>query len=110
MIFDYKYEFGGWVDNVSSDRKSAGYASASLGIEPKFSDWFYINSFWGVALITNTDTQLSTPYEFMQDLGVGVKDSRGVRIGTGYKHISNAGIKQPNRGRDFLFINLQIPW
>jgi len=107
-ILDQKWEVGMWSDTVGNGRKSSGFGGWSMGIEPKLGS-FYIHSFWGVIGITTTDTMLSTNLQFMQDLGVGLRDARGVGIGAGYKHISNAGIKQPNRGRDFFFVQLQIP-
>lgn len=109
LFLDYKLETGLWADSGGSNRSSAGFGAASLGLEPHLGV-FYIHSFWGLAFITDTDSMLSTHYQFMQDLGLGVGDNRGIRVGVGYKHISNAGIKSPNRGRDFLYINLQIPW
>jgi|SRR5581483_378658 len=109
LFFDYKYEAGLWADSNGDGRSSSGYGAASLGLEPRLGT-FYVHSFWGLAYITNTDTQLSTNIEFMQDFGLGLRDSRGVGIGLGYKHVSNAGIKLPNRGRDFLCIQMQIPW
>lgn len=108
-IIDYKLEAGLWADQRGGDRSSSGFGSASLGIEPRLG-WFYIHSFWGVALITSPDSMLSTPYQFSQDFGLGVGDTRGVRVGAGYKHLSNAGIKSPNKGRDFMYLSLQIPW
>lgn len=108
-LLDYRLEAGGWVDNVRNGRKSGGYAGALLGLEPQTNN-FYANAFWGVIGITHPDKMLSTHYQFMQDLGFGLQDYRNVRVGINYKHISNAGIKLPNRGRDFIYVHIQIPW
>jgi len=108
-IFEQKWEAGLWSDTVGNGRKSSGFGGWSMGVEPKLGT-FYVHSFWGLIGITSTDTMLSTNFQFMQDLGIGVRDARGVSLGAGYKHISNAGIKQPNRGRDFFFAQLQIPF
>lgn len=109
FFFDEKWEIGVWSDVHGAGRKSSGYGSWSLGLEPKLGA-FYIHSFWGVALITTKDSMLGSNYQFMQDLGIGLRDYRGVGIGAGYKHISNAGIKSPNKGRDFFYAQIQIPW
>jgi hypothetical protein len=109
LLLEQKWEVGFWSDAVGKGRKSSGFGGWSLGLEPKLG-YLYAHSFWGVIGITNTDTMLSTNYQFMQDLGIGFRDERGISLGVGYKHISNAGIKQPNRGRDFFFVQLQIPF
>ena len=109
-VFDHKYEMGLWTD-VRRDmgRSSSGYVAYSVGLEPEL-DWFYIHSFWGLLLMTNPDAYLSTNFQFMQDLGIGFQGKKGSRIGVNYKHISNAGIKTPNKGRDFFQVKLQIPY
>ena len=107
-ILEQKWEAGMWSDTHGDGRKSSGFGGWSIGIEPKLGT-FYIHSFWGLIGITHTDSMLSTNFQFMQDIGVGLRDARGISIGLGYKHISNAGIQQPNKGRDFFFAQLQIP-
>ena len=61
----------------------------------------YGYAFFGPALISATDTQLSTNFQFATDIGFGVRD-RETFMSVGYGHISNAGIKLPNKGRDYL--------
>lgn len=107
-ILDQKWEVGMWSDQHGDGRKSSGFGGWSMGVEPKIGT-FYVHSFWGVIGITTTDSMLGSNLQFMQDLGMGVRDARGVGIGVGYKHISDAGIKMPNKGRDFFFAQLQIP-
>lgn len=102
-----KAGLGLWAD-PHSKRSSAGYLSYSLGIraEPSI---FYLESFWGVSLISNTDGRLSLPFNFTQDFGVGLRDSEGRLVGANYKHFSNAGLKTPNHGRDFVSIQVGFP-
>lgn len=97
-------ELGVWAD-ANSARSSSGIFSYMLGLQVKPSI-FYLESFWGMAMITNTDARLSTNFQFAHDLGVGLKDNQGRYLGVTWKHISNAGIQQPNQGRDFILIQV----
>lgn len=108
-LLDYKWEAGGWIDNVRKGRKHGGFVSGSVGVEPRIGA-FYANAFVGLAAISPTDAMLGSVYQFVEDFGFGVGDQRKVRVGLNYKHISNAGIKMPNRGRDFLTLQVQFPW
>jgi hypothetical protein len=108
-LLDWKWEVGGWADNAGDGRKHGGFGSASIGLEPQL-DIFYINAFWGVGAATHPDTMLGSHFQFVQDFGVGFKDARGVGVGFSYKHISNAGMTEINRGRDFITIQLRTPW
>ena len=107
--FDYKLEVGGWVDNANNGRKSGGFAGSSIGVEPRVGV-FYINAFFGAAAVFPTDAMLGSTFQFMEDIGLGVGDQRGVRVGVNYKHLSNAGLWLPNRGRDFFTVQVQLPW
>jgi len=62
---------------------------------------------WGVAYISQTDALLSSNMQFTHDLSLGLNDLKS-GISLGYKHISNAGLKLPNRGRDFLTLRSEI--
>ena len=109
-VLHHKFGLGLWADTRTGDgkRKSAGYTSYSLGVRVEPGP-FYLESYWGVALITGTDSLLSTLFEFTGDLAVGARDSKGRFLGVSYKHFSNAGIKNPNRGRDFFLVNVGFP-
>ena len=51
-----------------------------------------------------TDKQFSTSFNFVDVLGVGRSfgATRGQEIGVRLQHVSNAGIKSPNSGQNFL--------
>lgn len=108
-VFDYQYEGGFFIDNQGEGRKSAAFANAALGLSI-IKETLYTRFFFGPALISDTDTRLSTHYQFNTDAEIGIRDERDVAMGIGYKHMSNAGIKLPNAGRDFIFIKLAIPY
>ncbi len=51
----------------------------------------------------------STRFQFSNELGFGISNaSETVRLGLGYRHISNAGIKSPNNAVDFRGITLNV--
>jgi len=89
--FIQQYEVGLFADNAGHDRRSSGYAFYSLGVEVDLQP-LVLRSLWGLGGITSPDSML------------------GNMIGLVYKHISSAGIYSPNRGRDFLTIQVEIPW
>ena len=103
-----KLSVGGWVDQHEYvGRTSSGYGFYSLGIrsEPGI---FFAEAFWGVGGITATDQLLSSHLQFMGDVMIGVNDLQGRSFGIGYKHISNAGISLPNRGRDAIVLSIGV--
>lgn len=107
--FIKQYELGLWVDTAGNGRKSSGFGSFSLGVEIN-PGYLVMRSLWGVGAITHPDTILGGHFQFNQDLFIGVRDNKRRMIGLNYKHISSAGIYNPNKGRDFLTIQVEIPW
>ena len=102
-LFDYQLEVGTFNDNIS-DFKTV-YGGPSLGLSVG-GDSAYVKAFCGPVFVSYTDQHLSTPIEFNTDFEIGIKDRRGVNIGVGYKHMSNAGTVGPNIGRDFVYIKV----
>lgn len=108
-LFDWKLEAGGWSDSSHrAGRKSNGFVSGSVGLETE-PGYFYLHSFFGIATVLQTDSTLGSIPQFVEDVGVGVQDKRKRRMGVGYKHFSNAGLWQPNKGRDFITVIIQFP-
>lgn len=109
-VIDSQLEVGGWADRRTDlNRSSSAYGQYSLGVTVKNSV-FYLQAFGGIAAITNTDAFLGGNFpQFVQDIGFGFNDDRGVKIGASFKHMSSAGIYNPNMGRDFLSLELSIP-
>lgn len=115
----YTVGAGGWSDNTGYKAESEirnGYKTSThsslfleslIGVEPK-SEHFYINYKLGPAIITHTDALLGSNVQFAHEIGIGMRDSKEVRVGLVIKHFSNAGIVRPNKGRDF--IGVRIEW
>jgi len=107
MIYSAK-EIGLWSDQGSgAGRKSSAFGAFQLGVKPGASTGIYGKAFWGVTLISSKDALLGGNAQFVSDFGVGIRDS-GSFIGVGYKHISSAGIFLPNKGRDFINLELGV--
>lgn len=108
--FVYQYGGGIWIDSAGNGRKGSGVFDISIGIEAVSKD-LVLRSAHGIATISTPDAYLGGYFpNFVHDLYVGMRDQRGVAIGLSYRHISNAGLMSPNMGRDFLFVDLGIPW
>lgn len=104
-VLDHKAEVGLFADiRCCKNRKSSMYGGYSVGMRLE-RGIIYTSTYWGVALISNPDNRLSSPFNFMGDLSVGLTDGRRY-IGVNYKHLSNAGLSLPNKGRDFVSIEV----
>jgi len=105
-----KIELGAFSDSRSDlGRRSSGYIADSIGLRIQPFQGFYVESLWGLSALSHTDSWLGSHFQFMQDLGIGFVDSNSSTIGLSYKHISSAGLFLPNKGRDFIVIQIGIP-
>ena len=104
-----QYEVGFWSDSGGHGRANSGFGAVSLGVET-LPGTVVLRGSCGVAAITNTDAMLGGWFQFTQDLLVGVQDHNHNTIALNYKHFSSAGIYQPDVGRDFLTVQVEIPW
>ena len=102
-------ELGGYVDNLGHGRKGAALAKLQLGVTPGPETGTFGSAFTGLCGITGVDSQLGTHNQFCTDFGVGIRDKETFIIIT-YSHISNAGIKMPNHGRDFIVMGTGLRW
>jgi hypothetical protein len=75
----------------------------SYGVELK--DQWYFRALVGMGLVPKRGARLGGNFQFTQEIEIGHN-----YVGLGYKHISNAGIKKPNLGRDFLQMSINIPF
>ena len=75
----------------------------------------YVEAGIGVYLLSHTinndTTHMSTSLEFGSHAGAGLRlGTRGeTRLGIAFQHLSNAGIKQPNGGVNFLLVSASFP-
>lgn len=108
LFLETKWE-GGLIYDTRPSAKAMGFLSGSLGVEPKAGP-LYVNFFQGVGLVSTSDAYLSGLFQFFIEAGAGVADvDTGIKLGVHCKHISNAGISLPNRGKDMCGIQIGIP-
>lgn len=104
----YQWEVGGWADIAGGGRRSSAFGAGGGGFHVN-AGHVYAQSTFEVALVTNPDSYLGGPFQFSEDVGVGLQSNTNCSIGVNYKHISSAGLEQPNVGRDFLTILIRFP-
>jgi hypothetical protein len=107
--FIKQYEVGAYFDTAGGGRTSSGFGNISMGIEVN-PGYLVLRSVHGVGAITTPDSVLGGWFQFNNDITLGIKDNHHNMIGLTYKHISSAGIYKPNRGRDFVVLQAEIPW
>lgn len=81
-------------------RRSGAFASYGIGTKMQLGP-VQTRYVWGVGYLSHPDQLLSSHLQFSHDLTLGLYDLKS-GLSLGYKHISNAGITLPNRGRDFI--------
>jgi hypothetical protein len=61
--------------------------------------------------INNDTTHLATKFEFGSHVGAGLRlgPQGETRVGIALQHLSNAGIKQPNGGVNFVLLSASFP-
>jgi len=87
-----------------SDRydHNSWYAFREYGFSPRFSA-FELELLVGAGAVSNPGARLGHWFQFTEELNLYYDN-----IGIGYKHISNAGIKKPNLGRDSFLLRFRI--
>lgn len=107
--FYLSYKAGFWADNSPEiDRKNSFYGSIGAGMKVNVRPMEF-RAGWGLAVISNTDSYLGGIFpQFNGELYAGFRDETGHGIGLDYEHISSSGLVMPNRGRDFLLLQLSL--
>lgn len=95
-----RLDIGAWSENHTT-RKGAVLTSVSVGRNVGDRGGVHADLYMGVLFKTSNDTLLSSNFQFTEDAQVCYRDAC-----LGYKHISNAGLKKPNLGRDYLTLGI----
>ena len=109
-VFDYKVELGGWYDDTKHrGARNSFFGSGSVGVDVDARN-VYANWFFGGGLITTPDSSLGGYFQLFHDAEIGLQSYSKKRIGVFFKHISDAGIRKPNKGRNFLGLKASLPF
>ena len=98
---------GYWL--AFNEQNSSLYTSLQGGLEVVGQGGTFAQFMFGPAYIGQDDSKLTGHFQFHMTGGVGVKNVDNYGISFLWTHFSNAGIEQPNLGRDLLTLQLIIP-
>lgn len=104
----YKVSGGAWSDRAHKVRLSSLF-SIETGIRIGEASGFYGTATTGVARVGQTNSQISTKFQFQQAASLGWADSNGAAMGVFLKHLSNAGIRLPNFGYNIVGLEVTLP-
>lgn len=99
----YRLDFGAWTD-VGLNRRGAPFSSVLIGKRAGEYTSLNFTAMVGILIMGSPDSALALPFNFTEEVALGYQ-----QVSVGYKHVSNAGIKEPNLGRDYVFLNLTFP-
>ena len=100
--YAYRVDVGAFSDNAKGHRGSI-YTSVLLGREWGLDTGLNGSLYVGILFITQPDIVLSTPFQFTEEISIMYDN-----IGIVCKHISNASLKKPNKGRDYCSFKYRI--
>jgi hypothetical protein len=100
---------GGYWLALQPGEQSSVFGSVQGGVEVVGQSGTFAQVMFGPALVQNPDSKLAGHFQFHLAAGAGVKNSAGYGLAFIWNHLSNAGLVQPNMGRDLLTAQLLIP-
>lgn len=100
---------GGYYLTTAEGQRPSYYTSLQTGMEVVSLGGQFGSLMFGPAYLSQPDDHLSGHFQFHLTGGIGFKNTTNWGIGSYWTHFSNAGISQPNLGRDLLTGQLTIP-
>lgn len=98
-----QYNFGAW-----DGRRETSVIGAAKGLQWRLGTSLMRLS-TGASLISNTGGRLATNFEFYEQLMLQQRIAN-VDIAVSYRHWSNADLKEPNLGMDFIGLQMEQKW
>ena len=110
--FDGQWHFAGYWDFSFAVWDNRDASTADLGVTPviRFErDAGYVEAAIGAHLVQrriSRDRIFSTAFQFGDHIGLGMR-GRDIDVGVAFQHLSNASIRRPNPGINFVIVRLQ---
>lgn len=105
--FYVKPELGGYLA-YGEGRKHSLYGGVIAGVRVPTLIGLYVNAGIGPSYVLSPDSVVLTGhFQFFIEMGIGFC-GYDICLGGRYAHLSNAGIKMPNRGLDLFQLDLKF--
>lgn len=98
-----QYNFGAW-----DGRRETSVIGAAKGLQWRLGNNL-VRVSAGASLISNTDARLATNFEFYEQLLLQQRFG-SFDVAVSYRHWSNADLKEPNLGMDFIGLQMEQKW
>ena len=110
--YNFKHDFFirpevGWFMDNSGNGKTSFWAAPLLGVSALSTVGPELHVALGPGYLQHPDEILGGHFQFSLEGGVGIT-SKNAYVGLAWKHLSSGGITQPNRGRDFIMVQLRL--
>lgn len=113
--------WGGHWRSHHADGTTGGYSQLGALMAWRYqpagpqSPWFFEAGLGGSVadgLYNSGGRRFSTAFQFTEVLAVGYRfgQERAYEVSLRVQHFSNAGIKKPNPGENFMFLRFSLPW
>ncbi|AWQ06866.1 acyloxyacyl hydrolase [Bordetella bronchiseptica] len=113
--------WGGHWRSHHADGTTGGYSQLGALMAWRYqpagpqSPWFFEAGLGGSVadgLYNSGRRRFSTTFQFTEVLAVGYRfgPERAYEVSLRVQHFSNAGIKKPNPGENFMFLRFSLPW
>lgn len=98
----------GWFMDNSGHGVSSPWLAPLVGVRSQSTVGPTLHFAMGPGYLHNPDSVLGGHFQFSLEGGASLVD-RNFGIGVVWKHLSSAGINMPNRGRDFIALQVHVP-
>jgi hypothetical protein len=100
---------GGYYLATGTRERSSWYGSVQGGLVVTNESGFHGQMLAGPTYIDKDDSKITGHFQFHLTGGVGIENTSRYGLDIVWNHFSNAGMKQPNYGRDFITLQAIIP-
>jgi hypothetical protein len=107
-----EWRIGGYWDFMLGVWDNSAESTADIGVTPVFRferERLYVEAAIGFHLVQRRISEhrvFSTAFQFGDHIGVGMR-ARDYEVGVALQHLSNASIRRPNPGINFLLLRFQ---